>query len=62
MREVSAGTVRVMPSDPNEVQDNALRAIEFLTAWVGSGTSNDFLAERYEAMSNAEGIEGVVRS
>ena len=51
-----------MPSNPDEVRDNALRAIESLTAWAGSENSNDFLAERYAAMASEEGREGVVRS
>lgn len=51
-----------MASDPNEVRDNALKAIEFLTAWSGGERSTDFLAERFRAMSDEEGREGLIRS
>lgn len=51
-----------MPTDPDEARDNALRAIELLTAWAGSGRSKEFLAERYTALIHEEGREGLVRS
>jgi hypothetical protein len=46
-----------MPTDPDEARDNALRAIELLTAWAGSGRSNDFLAERVAEMGNEDFIK-----
>jgi hypothetical protein len=51
-----------MPSNPDESRDNAVRAIELLTAWAGSGRSNDFLAERVRAMGNDEGQEAFIKS
>ncbi len=57
-----AGTVHAMPSDPNEARDNALRAIELLTAWAGSRRSNDFLAERVRAMGDEEGRAAFIKS
>ena len=51
-----------MASDPAEVRANALQAIEFLTAWAGGGRSTDFLAERFRAMNDEEGREGLIRS
>jgi hypothetical protein len=51
-----------MPANPDEVKDNALQAIELLTAWAGGGRSTDFLAERVRTISYEQGHEGVVRS
>jgi hypothetical protein len=51
-----------MPTDPNETRDNALRAIELLTAWVQSDRSNAFLTERVAAIGNEEGREGFAKS
>jgi hypothetical protein len=57
-----AGTVRAMTSDPNEIRDNALRAIELLTAWSGGGRTKDFLAERVATIGNEEGREAFIKS
>jgi len=51
-----------MPANPDEARDNALRAIELLTAWAGSGRSSDFLAERVRAMGDEEGQEAFIKS
>jgi hypothetical protein len=51
-----------MPTNPDEARDNALRAIELLTAWAGSGRSNDFLCERVAETGNEEGLQAFIKS
>jgi hypothetical protein len=48
-------------ANPDDVRDDAQRAIELLTAWVGGGRSNDFLAERV-ALLASEGPEAIARA
>jgi len=57
-----ADTVQAMPTDPDEARDNALRAIELLTAWAGSGRSKEFLAELVRATGNEEGLQAFIKS